>query len=136
MEVTYLIHATEDQERVGEAVERLLSVSGASELEELEGHFGNPIKRIRVHLTGEEASRGLKGLLSKMPQELKEQLTAEIGKHLDEHSALFLRLSKQSVVAGSLTSGEKDAVRIKVKPRGFFPRGGAAEFYAELLEMP
>jgi RNA binding exosome subunit len=58
---------------------------------------------------------------------------SEIASHVDEHSALFLRFDKQGLVAGSLRLGSADAVRVKVKPRGFIPKGGADAFYAGLL---
>jgi RNA binding exosome subunit len=133
VEVTYLLHATEDEEKVANAVGALLYVNGAEEVEELEGHFGNPIKRVRVHLTGEQASQGLERLLGKMPEGLRKEVVGALGKHLDEHNALFLRFDKQSLVSGSLSLGEKDPVRVKVKPRGFMMKGGAAQFFADML---
>ncbi|MDA4124253.1 MAG: hypothetical protein OK438_02195 [Thaumarchaeota archaeon] len=133
VEVSYLLHATEDPARVSAAVTWLLSREGRPETEELEGHFGNKIVRVRFHLTGEEATAAVSKLASSMPERLKAELSDRLGEMVDEHSALFIRLDKQKLVSGILAEGSLDPVRIKVKPRAFLPRGSAREFYAKLL---
>lgn len=133
VEVTFLLHATEDQAKVSESVGRLLSVGAAPEVEELEGHFGNKIVRVRYHLTGAEASSAVASLAARMPAALKDELRDKVEEMVDEHSALFLRLNKQRLVEGVLEEGTEDPVRIRVKPRVFLLRGGAKEFYLGLL---
>lgn len=133
VEVTYLIHATEDPGRIGAAVARVLATSTLPETELLEGHFGNQIVKARLHLTGEEAARAFENAVVKMPRGMKKEIISNIGSFLDEHSALFLRLDKQLLVSGSLSLATGDAVRIKVKPRIFLVKGGAAQFYSRLI---
>ena len=133
LEVTYFVHATEDRVKIERAVARLLGQEPNPETEALEGHFGNQIARIRVHLTGEGAASGFSRLVGSLPAGVIDQLVAELGSHLDEHSALFVRLDKQSLVSGSVSLGTSDPVRVKVKPRIFMVKGGAADFYAGLL---
>jgi len=102
-------------------------------VERLEGHFGNEILSVRLHLVGEEANLAFQGVVARLPKDLKVGLLENIGAHLDEHSAFFLRLDKQRLVAGTLALGSGDSVRLKVKPRLFLLKGGAAEFYARLI---
>jgi RNA binding exosome subunit len=109
LEVSYFVHATEDSQTLAKAVSALLSVDTAPEEEQMEGHFGNTITRVRYHLTGEEAAAALGSIVARL-------------------STLMKRL-----VAGTLEEGTGDPVRIKVKPRGFLLHGGAKEFYSKIL---
>jgi len=134
LEVTYLIHATEDAGKLERAVSTLLGSSAEPELDPLEGHFGNRIVRVRLHLTGEDASSALASVLKSMHPGLKKEILSDISAHLDEHNALFLRLDKQKLVAGSTAIGSGDAVRLKVKPRLFLVKGSAPKFYEQLIK--
>lgn len=133
VEATYLVHATEDPTKVSEAVGRLLSTPAAAEVESLEGHFGNVILKARIHLTGEEATKALASVFAKMPGPLKAKVRADLPLMVDEHSALFLRFDKQSLISGPLSLGGSDPVRLKVKPRLFQLKGPAVQLYGELL---
>ena len=133
VEVTYLVHDTEDTERVVASVQKQIEVAARPELEELEGHFGNRISRARLRLTGEEASRALLNAVAKMPQPVKEEIAAGLGSYLDEHSALFLRFDKQMLVSGSLALAGADPIRLKVKPRAFMMKDGAPDFFLRIL---
>ena len=133
VEVVYLVHATEDANRIEEAVSWLLGGTAEAETERLEGHFGNEITKARVHLTGEEAARGFEQVIAKMPRRMKTEIVSAIGAHMDEHSALFLRLDKQRLISGSLALAARDTVRVKVKPRGFMVKGGGAQFFSQLI---
>ena len=133
VEVSYFLHATEDQERVNSAVMQLTAAEVGPEVEEVEGHYGNKIVMVRLHLTGDDAARAVRRIAERLPDQLKDQLTKEMGAHLDEHSALFLRFDKQRLVSGSLALVSADPVRVKVKPRIFLIRGGAPLFYSKLL---
>ena len=115
VEVSYLVQATEDGARLGEAVTGLFGPLGEALSEELEGHFGNKILRVSYHATGQEAGLAFETLLSKMDQGLKRVLRDELPSHLDERSALYLRLDKQEMVLGHLALGESDAIRMRFK---------------------
>jgi RNA binding exosome subunit len=133
VEVTYFVHATEDSARLRRAVADLVGSENMPLEERLEGHFGNEILRVRLHLTGDEAESGFEKLASRIPIDVIKQVLADLPSHVDEHSALFLRFDKQSLVRGSVALGSSDPVRVKVKPRGFMMKGGAAAFYNQLL---
>ncbi len=133
LEVTYLVHATEDPLKIQEAVSRLLGQEARPETEELEGHFGNAIVKARLHLTGADAERGFDKMVAGLPAGVVDEIAADMGAFLDEHSAFFVRLDKQRLVSGSAALGAGDSVRVKVKPRNFLIRGGAVQFYRELL---
>ncbi|MDA4120570.1 MAG: hypothetical protein OK413_00500 [Thaumarchaeota archaeon] len=133
VEITYLIHATEDQQKVEASIAKVLAIEAQPVVERLEGHFGNEILSVRLHLVGEEANLTFQLVVARLPKDLKAGLLANLEAFLDEHSAFFLRLDKQQLVAGTLALGSGDSVRLKVKPRLFLLKGGAAEFYARLI---
>ena len=111
----------------------MLSVDAVPEVEQMTGHFGNAITRVRYHLTGEDAAAALESIAVRLPALAKDRLARGIGELVDEHSALYLRFDKQRLIAGALEEGTDDSVRVRVKPRVFLPRGGAEEFYSKIL---
>ncbi len=132
VEATCFVHETEDTERVARAMGEALAYGGDPEREDLEGHFGNRIVLLRMHLTGADADRAVSSLASRMTKAQKGESVSIEGGSIDEHSALFLRFDKQDLVRGSLTPGTGDSLKVKVKPRGFL-KGHEREFYSGLL---
>jgi len=133
LEVTYLLHATEDPEKVATAVEKVLSAGGQSQVEDLEGHHGNRILRVRIHLIGDDAQRAFDGIVSRLGGAQRKELVVNLERYLDDHSALFLRFDKEDLVRGTLSLDSADPVRVKVKPRPFLLGHDAAKFYAGLI---
>jgi len=133
MEVSYFLHATEDADRVGKAVADLLGGIGEWRSDVLEGHYGNRIVRQVLKLKGDEAASAFAELLSRLPRGVKLELSAAIERYLDEHSALYLRLDKQKLLAGDPALADADPVRIRVKPRLHRLRGGAASYFRGLI---
>ena len=86
-----------------------------------------------MHLTGEEAQKAFETLVGRIPESVRQELLGDLPSLIDEHSALFLRFDKQSLVSGSVVMGSSDAVRVKVKPRAFMMRGGVSRFFEGLL---
>ena len=132
LEVTYLVHATEDPEKLARAVGKVFSNSPL-EVEEMEGHYGNAIARVRMHVTGDEAQRAFRRMVSGLGSDERAVLLGSLGAHLDEHRALFVRFDKQGLTSGVLRLGSADPVRVKVKPAPFLKGVDAPAFYAKLF---
>jgi RNA binding exosome subunit len=133
LELSYLLHSTEDAAKVNAAISELVSFEGETLVEDMEGHYGNTILRVRVLLTGDKATAAFERISQRLGDGMKKNLAMTISQHVDEHSALFLRFDKQKLVSGELYFADADAVRIKVRPRKFLLRGTAPEFYARLI---
>ncbi len=133
VEVSYLLHATEDMARVSSAVSELVGTGANPEVEEMAGHFGNPIRKVTLRLHGVEAAKSFARLAKRLPSELKAEVVREMDLFLDEHSSLFLRLDKQKLLEGDLVRGSSDAIRIRVKPRAFM-KGEARAIFKNQLE--
>ncbi len=133
LDFSFLLHATEDYDRVCGAVRRLMGDGAPLETEEMEGHFGNRILKVSAHLHGQEATRSFESLAAAMPEALKSELVADIDRSIDEHSSLYIRFDKQKLVQGDVAFGADDVVRVKVKPRAYLMRGRAKEFFVGQL---
>ncbi len=135
LDVSFLLHATEDLEKVSAAVAAIFGTGAPADVEEMTGHFGNSIRKVSFSLHGEDATASFARLAERLPESLRAELTRDMDRFIDEHSALFLRLDKQRLVEGELGLGSGDAVRLKVKPRAFMMKGSAGDFFARLLEV-
>ena len=133
VEATYLVHQTEDGGRIRRYVEEALGSDGEREELEMEGHFGNRIISVKTHYVGDAAAAAFDWISSRIARPDREQLIAGLASHLDEHSALFLRLDKQKLVEGRLVLGGRETVRVKVKLRLHSLKAGATEFFREEL---
>lgn len=136
-EVSFHLHATEDEERCLLIFSNTLDINPLDFTKTvLEGHYGNEVKRYVIHLTGRKADEWAKQLLMKMDELDRRRIANEIEKYLDEHGKLYLRLDKQSLIEGSIRAGFEDVVRVKLKPRLIWNRRGMREDYVELLLNP
>lgn len=135
VEVSYFIQMTEDGERVRKAVAALLGGGFREERQEAEGHFGNAIVWVRVHITGDEAESAFRAILSHIELEDRKAILGDLGSMLDEHGALYIRLSKQVLVMrGSAVLASSDPIRVKVKPRSYVMKRDPGGFYSRLFE--
>ena len=134
LDVSFILHATEDADRVSAAVRGLVGEGAAFEQEELEGHFGNSIRKLSLHLHGEEAARAFSRVTERMPDGLRRSVAEDIDGLVDEHSSLYLRFDKQRLVHGEVAAGYDDAVRLKIKPRAFLLHGLARDFFVSQMK--
>jgi RNA binding exosome subunit len=135
LEVSYFLQATEDEEKVRRAVATLLGRETPAERQEAEGHFGNVIVWVRHHLTGDEAEAALREVVAHLGEEEMGSILGGLSAAMDEHNALYIRLSKQVLVMdGNAALTNSDPIRVRVKPRSYLVRGDPAEFYARVLQ--
>ena len=134
MDLSYLLHATEDAEKVATAVRGLVGDGTSFETEDMVGHFGNSIKKVSVHLHGEEATRVFTLLTERMPRAFRESAAKDIDNLIDEHSSLYLRFDKQRLVQGEIAAGYDEAIRLKAKPRAYLMHGHARDLFLGQLK--
>ncbi|ALU11501.1 hypothetical protein EYM_01690 [Ignicoccus islandicus DSM 13165] len=119
VEIQVHSHATEDVEKVKEAVRKLLGVEQI-EFTELKarGHHGNPIITLIATLKGKEAERAVRNLLSKMDEFDFEIMVRELDIR-SEKSKLYLRFDKQKAYLGKteMSSGS-DVIRVVIVFKG------------------
>ena len=133
LDVSYLLHATEDAQKVADAVRGLVG-DAPFESEDMEGHFGNSITKVSIHLHGEDATKVFMRLMARMPRALGESVAKDIDRLIDEHSSLYLRFDKQRLVKGEIATGYEESIRLKIKPRAYFVHGHARDFFLSQLK--
>jgi len=135
IEITWMIHATEDGEKVVKKMVELLPLSSDDiKSSNLEGHFGNPILLYKARLTDAKASKFVNALFSSLNDTDKKVLESEISKHMDEHGIFYIRIDKQLLCKGGIGIPDKDAIRIRLKPKGGLKPHDRLSYYGGLLK--
>ena len=138
IELRAYVHATEDKEKVVQALKQILGEEWwerARVTEEVyEGHYGNPVIVITVKIDKpEEAGMVLNSILSRLGKGDRSILLQSLEERVDKEGTLYFRLSKQDAYLGKLIVYETDdVVRISVSFQG--RRRKALEDYKKRLE--
>jgi len=116
------VHATEDKEKVLRALKNILGDYWELvevEEEEYSGHYGNPIRVLRVRIRGPRAGEVLDYVLSRLSRGDRQVLSASLEDRVDKEGTLYFRLSKQDAFLGRLIVYEADdVVRVSVSFHG------------------
>ena len=111
LKASFIVHATEDEERVKDAVSKALGLKEFKAVT-IRGHYGNPIRYYRARLSGKEAKEAFKSMLTSLGDGI-DPIIWNYKAHVNG-SHFYLRLDKQSLISGRLRLKEEDAVRIEV----------------------
>ena len=119
VEISLFAHATEDENRVIEAVRHLLPAAQVENIvfnkSGLRGHYGNPItlyeKRIKEKETVKAVVENLSFGLSPLD---KESLLREVELHVEKGN-LYLRFDKQAAFLGQFELGVSDPIRVRLR---------------------
>lgn len=107
-------HATEDEEKVAQALEFL---SGTDEIEKSrnEGYHGNPIIVMESKIS---RSREMRDFFASLPTPIIQRLLETLDIRIDDESMFFLRLDKQAAYREIIELGVDDdiiSIRGKIK---------------------
>ena len=121
IDIKFFAHATEDLEKVREAVKHILPTNRVEEIEfrknSLRGHHGNPIVFFQTKIERKELVKAVIENISRSLSELdKEVLRREIAMHVEKGS-LYLRLDKQAAFQGVVKLGTTEPIRLRIRFR-------------------
>ena len=142
LELAVHAHATEDVDKVLEALKRLIpeELRGKARVSrlQLEGHHGNPITRIQVVLEDADAEKAVRHIASLMDEREKLVLDTSFEARYDERSGrLYLRFSKQDAYLGRLRFMDgDDVIRVVIGFRGSPDARKARRIARELGLLP
>lgn len=124
IEIRLFAHATEDLNKVAEAVKQIFPKDYTEEVEfkrtNLKGHYGNPITLFETKIKGGKIIRAfVDSLFSRISIMDKENLLRDIGLHVEKGS-LYLRLDKQAALCGEIKLCTRDPIRVRIR----FRKGG------------
>lgn len=121
VEVTTLVHATEDESKVRKAVLSLLPPAidpPAFEAVKLQGYYGDPITALKLNVKHRKPATELLGHIVRRLSSLDLQtLLEELPHRIDESKNLYIRLDKQRAYTGKAMLERHDSIRVKARLR-------------------
>ncbi len=124
VDVSVIIHATEDENKVLAGICETLSISANRfRLSESTGHWGNRILLLNVSLEGAEANVLCQTIVSSLEIDERDRLSTFYQSSTDESGNLYLRLDKQRICQHRISLSEKDSIRLRFKAARRFKFG-------------
>jgi len=128
VELTTLVHATEDEAKVRRAVLNLFppgAEPSAFEAVSLTGYFGDPLTTLKMAVKNRRpATELLVNIVRRLNTLDQTALMDELPQRIDETKNLYIRLDKQKAFRGQVALDVHDAIRVKAKlhlPHGLDP---------------
>ena len=112
--IDVIVHATEDISKIFQSFEDVLDIQEEDfTIEEVNGHYENPIIMLNVNLVKKQAQNFMKKLLELLPSEQVNELIEEIEERT-VNSRFHMRLDKQELIKGNLVVREKETIKLKI----------------------
>ena len=112
--IDVIVHATEDISKIFQSFEDVLNLKEDDfTLEEVEGHYENPIIMLKAKIVKKQAQNLMSKMLELLPVEQINELTEEIEERTDD-SRFHMRLDKQELIKGNLIVSEKETIKLKI----------------------
>lgn len=112
--IDVILHATENSSKFYQIFEELFDIKPDEfSVQNLVGHFDNPITLLSAKFTKKKALEFVEKLFLKISKNQVDQIIEEIPDRV-ENSTLHLRFDKQKFVQGRIENGEKNAIKIKI----------------------
>ena len=131
--INLILHATENENKVLEKLENIFGIEQKKfQIEEIPGHFNNPILLISSKLKKKTAENFLRVFFSKM----KKTDFQEIFDNVEDYvisSGLSLRVSKQKLISEVLTISKEDAIKININTP-VYVKNETKKIYQELMK--
>ena len=109
-------HATEDVDRVRQALGFVIPGETPIDALATEGHFGNPITVLTARLQKKAAEGYFDFLRERLPEADLQELVGELPERVDGACNFYLRLSKQDAYLGSVrTTYGEDAISLRAR---------------------
>ncbi len=111
--IDVIIHATEDISKIFQSLEILNLKEDNFTIQEILGHFENPIIMLNAKIIKKQAQNFMKKLLELLSSEQINKLIEEIEERTTD-SKFHMRLDKQELIKGNIIISEKDTIKIKI----------------------
>ena len=133
VKINLILHATENETKILEKLENVFHIEQKKfQIEEIPGHFNNPILLISSKLKKKSAENFVRVFFSKM----KKTDYQEIFDNVEEYvisSGLSLRVSKQKLISEILTISKEDAIKININTP-VYVKNETKKIYQELMK--
>ena len=133
VKINLILHATENENKVLEQLESVFQIEQKNfQVEQVPGHFNNPILLISSKLKKKVAEKFVKILFSKMKEDEFQEIYENVDKYVTS-SGLSLRLSKQKMISKILTISKEDAIKINISTP-VYVKDETKKIYQQLLK--
>ena len=134
VKINLILHATEDENKVLEKLEENFSIEQKDfQIEQIPGHFNNPILLISSKLKRKPAHNFVRLFFSKMKKDEFQEIFDDVEEFVTS-SGLNLRISKQKLVSGILTISKEDTIKINISTP-VYVKNEKKKIYQELMKM-
>ena len=134
VKINLILHATENENKVLESLENVFGVEQKDfQIEQVPGHFNNPILLITSKLKKKNAENFIKVFFSKMKKDDFEEVFENVEDYVTS-SGLNLRISKQKLISENLTMSKEDAIKINISTP-VYVKNNTKKIYQELMKV-
>ena len=134
VKINLILHATENENKVFEELEENFQIEQSEfQIEQVTGHFNNPILLISSKLKKKSAE----GFVSLFFSKMKKDEFQEIFDYIEDYvtsSGLSLRISKQKLISGILEISKEDTIKINISTP-VYVKNETKKIYQELMKM-
>jgi RNA binding exosome subunit len=132
VKINLILHATENEKKVFEELENNFQIEQSEfQVEEVSGHFNNPILLISSKLKRKTAQNFVSLFFSKMKKEEFEEIFNYVEDYVTS-SGLSLRISKQKLMSGILALSKEDTIKINISTP-VYVKNETKKIYQELM---
>ena len=132
VKINLILHATENEKKVFEELENNFQIEQSEfQVEEVSGHFNNPILLISSKLKRKTAQNFVSLFFSKMKKEEFDEIFNYVENYVTS-SGLSLRISKQKLMSGILELSREDTIKINISTP-VYVKNETKKIYQELM---
>ena len=133
IKINLILHATEDEKKVLEGLENIFQIEQKDfQVEQVPGHFNNPILLISSKLKKRDAKKFLNHFCENLNKDDFDDVYENVEEYVTS-AGLNLRLNKQEMVSGVLQISRGDAIKINISTP-VYVKNETRKIYQELLK--
>ena len=133
VKINLILHATENENKIFERLENIFHIEQKKfQVEEVPGHFNNPILLVSSKLKKKSAQDFVRMLFSKMKKDEFQGIFDNVEDYVTS-SGLSLRVSKQKLISEILTISKEDAIKININTP-VYVKNETKKIYQELMK--
>ena len=134
VKIDVILHATENLDKIFESFLYNLNLERKSfEVQNLTGHFENPITLLSINLKKKNAQIFISNLCKVINKTDFNKIYANIDENI-HRSGLALKISKQKMIEGKIILEKKDAVKINISCPVYIKKD-SKKIYQQLFEF-
>jgi len=134
VKIDTILHATEDIDKILRCfLENFNLEQEKFNVQNLTGHFNNPITLLSINLKKKEAEEFIRNLLTKISKSDFDEIYENV-EELISSSGLKLKIDKQRMLDGKIMLEQRDAIKINISCPVYVKKD-SKRIYQQLLEL-